>query len=380
MYVRHLSLADFRSWPAAEVAFEPGPSVLVGPNGAGQDQPGRGARLRRHARVAPGRHRRAAGPGGRGPGRGADRGGQRRPRAAGRAGDQPGPGQPGPAQPVAGAAGPRRARRAALGAVRARGPRPGPRRPGRAAPVPRRAAGAARPALRRGPGRLRAGAQAAQRAAEDRAGAAAAGPAAPATCAPSTSGTATWPGTARSCSPAGSPWSGTLAPYVAAAYDEVARGGGPAEVTYSCSLGDALPAGRRRVRSCWRRRCWPSWPGCGRRSSSAASRWSARTATTWCSRSAAGRPRATPATASPGRTRWRCGWRRTSCWPRTAPSRCWCSTTSSPSSTPPGAAGWPTVAGRAEQVLVTAAVADDVPEELLGARYDVADGEVRRVR
>ena len=36
MYVRHLSVTDFRSWPAAEVAFEPGPSVLVGPNGQGK--------------------------------------------------------------------------------------------------------------------------------------------------------------------------------------------------------------------------------------------------------------------------------------------------------------------------------------------------------
>ena len=36
MYVRHLSVADFRSWPAAEVAFDRGPSVLVGPNGQGK--------------------------------------------------------------------------------------------------------------------------------------------------------------------------------------------------------------------------------------------------------------------------------------------------------------------------------------------------------
>ena len=36
MYVRHLSLGDFRSWAAAEVPFEPGPSVLVGPNGHGK--------------------------------------------------------------------------------------------------------------------------------------------------------------------------------------------------------------------------------------------------------------------------------------------------------------------------------------------------------
>ncbi|HEX2416525.1 MAG TPA: DNA replication/repair protein RecF [Micromonosporaceae bacterium] len=36
--------------------------------------------------------------------------------------------------------------------------------------------------------------------------------------------------------------------------------------------------------------------------------------------------------------------------------------------------------GRAGQVLVTCAVAADVPEALQGARYDVAGGEVRRVR
>jgi DNA replication and repair protein RecF len=34
----------------------------------------------------------------------------------------------------------------------------------------------------------------------------------------------------------------------------------------------------------------------------------------------------------------------------------------------------------AEQVIVTAAVAGDVPEQLSGARVDVADGEVHRVR
>lgn len=38
------------------------------------------------------------------------------------------------------------------------------------------------------------------------------------------------------------------------------------------------------------------------------------------------------------------------------------------------------VAAAAEQVLVTAAVAEDVPEELTGARYDIGDGQVRRVR
>ena len=36
MYIRHLSVADFRSWAGAEVAFEPGPMVLVGANGQGK--------------------------------------------------------------------------------------------------------------------------------------------------------------------------------------------------------------------------------------------------------------------------------------------------------------------------------------------------------
>lgn len=36
MYVRHLSVADFRSWPSADVSFEPGPVVLVGANGQGK--------------------------------------------------------------------------------------------------------------------------------------------------------------------------------------------------------------------------------------------------------------------------------------------------------------------------------------------------------
>ncbi len=38
------------------------------------------------------------------------------------------------------------------------------------------------------------------------------------------------------------------------------------------------------------------------------------------------------------------------------------------------------IAGKAEQVLITAAVVSDVPEILAGARYDVMDAEVRRVR
>jgi DNA replication and repair protein RecF len=36
MYVRHLSVNDFRSWQSADVAFEPGAAVLVGSNGQGK--------------------------------------------------------------------------------------------------------------------------------------------------------------------------------------------------------------------------------------------------------------------------------------------------------------------------------------------------------
>jgi len=36
VYVRHLSLADFRSWERVELAVEPGVCVLVGPNGQGK--------------------------------------------------------------------------------------------------------------------------------------------------------------------------------------------------------------------------------------------------------------------------------------------------------------------------------------------------------
>ena len=36
MFVRHLTLADFRSWEVADVALEPGSSVFVGPNGQGK--------------------------------------------------------------------------------------------------------------------------------------------------------------------------------------------------------------------------------------------------------------------------------------------------------------------------------------------------------
>lgn len=36
MYLRHLSVADFRSWPSAELDFGTGPTALIGPNGQGK--------------------------------------------------------------------------------------------------------------------------------------------------------------------------------------------------------------------------------------------------------------------------------------------------------------------------------------------------------
>src|SRR5689334_5273592 len=36
MFVARLGLVDFRSYPRAEVGFEPGPNVLIGPNGIGK--------------------------------------------------------------------------------------------------------------------------------------------------------------------------------------------------------------------------------------------------------------------------------------------------------------------------------------------------------
>jgi DNA replication and repair protein RecF len=36
LYVRHLQVSDFRSWERADLSFEPGVSVLVGPNGQGK--------------------------------------------------------------------------------------------------------------------------------------------------------------------------------------------------------------------------------------------------------------------------------------------------------------------------------------------------------
>ena len=107
MYVRRLELVDFRSYAQVEVEFEPGPSVLVGPNGIGKtnlvEALGYVATLDSHRVATDAPLVRA----------GAERGGRplrdrpRRARAAGRARDRAGQGQPGPARTAPVSAGPR---------------------------------------------------------------------------------------------------------------------------------------------------------------------------------------------------------------------------------------------------------------------------------
>ena len=106
-----------------------------------------------------------------------------------------------------------------------------------------------------------------------------------------------------------------LAPHVEKAYAQVSAGQGDAIVTYKASLDAVLEIDddTGAASSSSRRSCSRRWAGCAARRSSAASASSGRTATTSSSRSAACRPRGTRATASRGRSRWRCGSRRTSC-------------------------------------------------------------------
>ena len=166
-----------------------------------------------------------------------------------------------------------------------------------------------------------------------------------------------------------------LAPHVATAYDEVARGGGPAEVAYSSSLGEALPPGEpgpelleaallaelARVRSAELERgvtlIGPHRDdlvlSLGRRVAkgyaSHGESWSYALALRLASYELLGADGAEPVlvlddvfaeldTARRGRLA--------------------------------------KLAGRAEQVLVTAAVADDVPKALLGRRFRVEGGRV----
>ena len=239
MYVRHLQLGSFRSWERVDLALGPGPDGVRRPQRRGQDQPGRGGRLPGHDGQPPGllrrpagaaRRRAGGGPGGAAPGR---------PRAAGRDRDQPGPGQPGAGQPGAAAAAARAARRGPHGAVRARGPRPGARRPDRAPAVPRRAAG--HPHARGWPAcapTTTGCSSSATPCSRPR------GWPAARRSRPSTSGTATSPTSAASCSPPGCSWSPTSPRTWRGSYAEVA--------------GDGR---RRRRRSATPRPC--RWPGDG---------------------------------------------------------------------------------------------------------------------
>ena len=270
-------------------------------------------------------------------------------------------------------------------AVRARGPGAGQGRPGRAAPVPRRPAGRCAP---RGYAGVRADYDRVlkQRNALLQVGRRRPSAPAGATCAPSTSGTRTWPPPAPSCWPAGSTWSTRCGRWSTRPTRRWPSRRSPRpgrrRSTTGRSLGEDVPlvADRDMLAAAMldadrRGRARPSW--------SAASPWSARTATSWCSSSGRCRPRATPATASPGRSRWRCGWRPTTCsGPRPTPaaSRCWCSTTCSPSSTPAGASGWPSWWPGPSRCWSPPRCPEDVPEALSGARVDVMGGEVRRIR
>ena len=149
---------------------------------------------------------------------------------------------------------------------------PGQGRPVGPAPLPRRPAGAAHPAAGRRARRLRPGAQAAQLPAQD----------APALRAAarrrrrprwprSACGTTTSPAPAPSCSPPGSRWSTTLRPYVGKAYETVARGASrdDAEIELQAVVRAAGADGRRPGRRS-PRRCSPSSSAAATTSSTAA--------------------------------------------------------------------------------------------------------------
>ena len=174
-----------------------------------------------------------------------------------------------------------------------------------------------------------------------------------------------------------------LSPHVAKAYAEVSAGQGETGLAYRSSLGDALPATQDRevleaalLSELARVRPQEVERGV----SLVGPHRDELVAVAWATCPS----RATPPTGSRGRSRSRCGWPATSCCgatpPRATASRCSSWTTCSPSSTPAGATRLAELVGGAEQVLVTAAVPDDVPEALLGGRYDVHGGTVTRVR
>ena len=194
--------------------------------------------------------------------------------------------------------------------------------------LPRRPAGAADAAAGRRPRRLRPGAQAAQLPAQDRRRRArGVGVAGVGAVARSASGTPTWPGRRRAARRAGCAWSRTLRPLrrqrptrrsPAARRSDDAEPRVPAA---ALELGGRAPTAptlteraARRARAPARRRARPRrLPGrpAPRRAGAHARHGEHRLPVQGLRL----------ATASPGRSRWRCGWRRTTCCAPTATTR-----------------------------------------------------------
>ena len=205
VYVRHLSVLDFRSWERAEVAIDPpGSTVLVGRNGSGKtnlvEAIGYLATLGSHrvSADAPLIRRGASQAVVRGAVVSDGRELLLEAEIDSRKG-QPGQDQPGAAAPPA-----RSARHPADGAVRPGGPGIGPRRSHRAPRVPRRPAGDAGAPVGRDPVGLRQGAAATQRVAQERRPRASDGRG---SVDPRDPGTRTWPGPAPNCWPPDWRWS-----------------------------------------------------------------------------------------------------------------------------------------------------------------------------
>ena len=330
MYVAHLVLHDFRSYADVEVVLEPGATAFIGRNGQGKTNLVEAidylSRLSSH-RVAT---RRPAGPGRRRPGDGAGGRGARRAHRRARDRAQPRPVQPGAGQPVAAAAQPRPDRPGAHRGLLTRGPDAGQGRPGRPAPLPRRPAGAPHAAAGRRTRGLRADPAPAQLPAQDRR-ARATRLRRPGVGALDARRVGLPPGQGRRGDPGRAAGAGRgPAPLPRRRL----RHGRPRRRARRGrdGLQGVRDAARRRTArpsTCSPRPCWPASPSDG--------------ATRARPRRLPGRPaprrpgadpgsrgarrsrlpvRATPATASRGRSRWRCGWRPTTCCAPTATTRC----------------------------------------------------------
>ena len=112
----------------------------------------------------------------------------------------------------------------------------------------------------------------------------------------------------------------SLRPLVSGSYDAVARGKGDARLEYKSSvpLEPGVVSREQLAEVLLQRGARDS----GRTSSTGVCRWSVRTATTSYWGSGTCLRRGTRVTVSRGRSRSRCGWRRTNCSERTGVSRC----------------------------------------------------------